>query len=168
MPFNRLGDLTHEFLGNIELTVDGRRIEPNQHLNYKGCMFSDVPNLAYTFGYTNASWTLKCDLTCEYVCRLLRHMDKHGYRQCTPRNNDPTITEVPWIDFSSGYVQRAIDRLPRQGSRVPWKLHQNYLLDLLTLRFGAIDDGSLELVPAPGGRASTRAAKLPSTTSDPA
>jgi monooxygenase len=75
---------------------------------------------------------------------LLRHMDKHHYRQCTPRNDDPTIAEVPWIDFSSGYVQRAIDSLPKQGSRVPWKLHQNYALDIMMLRFGTVDDGVMQ------------------------
>jgi cation diffusion facilitator CzcD-associated flavoprotein CzcO len=154
------------FLGNIELSVDGRRIEPNQHLNYKGCMFSDVPNLAYTFGYTNASWTLKADLVAEYVCRVLAHMDATGATRCTPRRRDLTMGELPWLDFSSGYVLRTLARFPKQGSKAPFRLYQNYLLDLLTLRFGAIDDGSLELVPAPGDRASTRAAKLPSTTSD--
>jgi cation diffusion facilitator CzcD-associated flavoprotein CzcO len=156
------------FLGNIELSVDGRRIDPNSVLNYKGCMFSDVPNLAYTFGYTNASWTLKADLVAEYACRVLRYMDKVGAMRCTPRRNDPSIGELPWLDFTSGYVLRTLSRFPKQGSKRPFRLYQNYILDLLTLRFGAIDDGTLELVPAPGGRASTRAAKLPSSTSSDA
>ena len=107
-------------------------------------MFSDVPNLASSFGYTNASWTLKCDLTCEYACRLLNHMRKHGYRQCTPRNVDPSVVAEPWIDFSSGYVQRSLHTLPKQGSKLPWKLHQNYAFDILMLRYGRIDDGVME------------------------
>jgi hypothetical protein len=107
-------------------------------------MYSDVPNLASSFGYTNASWTLKCDLTCEYVCRLLNHMDKTGLRQCMPRNTDPTVTEEPWIDFSSGYVQRSLAKFPKQGSKAPWKLYQNYALDIMTLKFGSIEDGAME------------------------
>ena len=89
---------------------------------YKGMMLSDVPNLAFAIGYTNASWTLKCDLTCEYVCRLLNHMDEHGYRQCTPRQRDPSVKPEPFIDFNSGYVLRAIDKFPKQGSQAPWRL----------------------------------------------
>jgi monooxygenase len=128
-------------LGDLQLSVDGRRVEPARTLNYKGMMYSDVPNLASSFGYTNASWTLKCDLTCEYVCRLLNHMARHGHRQCTPRNNDPSVTEEPWIDFSSGYVQRSLALFPKQGSKAPWRLYQNYARDLMSLRFGKVDDG---------------------------
>jgi monooxygenase len=128
-------------LGDLQLSVDGQSVEPAKTLNYKGMMYSDVPNLASSFGYTNASWTLKCDLTCEYVCRLLNHMARHGYRQCTPRNNDPSVTPEPWIDFSSGYVQRALPMLPKQGSKPPWRLHQNYARDLMSLRVGKLDDG---------------------------
>jgi monooxygenase len=107
-------------------------------------MLSDVPNLAFTLGYTNASWTLKCDLTCEYVCRLLNHMDEHGYRYCTPRNRDPSIAPEPAIDFSSGYVQRAIHLFPKQGSKRPWRLHQNYARDIGVIRRSPIEDGVLE------------------------
>jgi monooxygenase len=131
-------------LGDMQLSVDGQRVEPAKTLNYKGMMYSDVPNLASSFGYTNASWTLKCDLTCEYVCRLLNHMARHGHRQCTPRNTDPSVTPEPWIDFSSGYVQRALPMLPKQGSKPPWRLHQNYARDLMSLRFGKLDDGVME------------------------
>ncbi|WP_129779298.1 flavin-containing monooxygenase [Peristeroidobacter soli] len=133
--------LNLQVLGNLALTVDGQPVDPPRTLSYKGMMYSDVPNLATAFGYTNASWTLKCDLTCEYVCRLLKYMDKHGYRQCTPRNDDPSITATPWIDFSSGYVQRSIDQFPKQSSKAPWRLYQNYALDLMNLRFAAVDDG---------------------------
>jgi cation diffusion facilitator CzcD-associated flavoprotein CzcO len=131
-------------LGGLQLTVDGRAVEPAKTISYKGMMYSDVPNLASALGYTNASWTLKCDLTCEYVCRRLNYMERHGYRQCTPRRPDEPIVEIPWVNFSSGYVQRAIDRLPKQGSKTPWRLYQNYALDILTLRLGRVDDGTME------------------------
>jgi cation diffusion facilitator CzcD-associated flavoprotein CzcO len=133
-----------EILAGIQLTVDGERVVPSKTFNYKGLMYSDVPNLASSFGYTNASWTLKCDLTCEYVCRLLNHMQKHGYRQCTPRNDDPALAEEPWVDFSSGYIHRTLHLFPKQGSKAPWKLRQNYARDIMTLRFGRIDDGVME------------------------
>jgi monooxygenase len=113
-------------------------------------MFSDIPNLASSFGYTNASWTLKADLTCEYVCRLLNHMDRIGERQATPRLMDATVEERPWLDFTSGYVQRAVTHLPKQGSKAPWRLNQNYGRDMLTLRFGRMQDGVMEFSnPAP-------------------
>jgi cation diffusion facilitator CzcD-associated flavoprotein CzcO len=136
--------LNLQVLGGMQIAVDGRNVDLAGTLNYKGMMYSDVPNLASAFGYTNASWTLKCDLTCEYVCRLLNHMDKHGYQQCTPRNSDPSITTEPWIDFSSGYVRRSIDKFPKQGSKAPWRLHQNYALDIMSLKFGSIEDGAME------------------------
>jgi monooxygenase len=135
-------------LGGARLAVDGQEIELAETMSYKGMMLSGVPNMAMSVGYTNASWTLKCDLTCEYVCRLLNHMDEHGYRQCTPRNRDPSIAALPFIDFSSGYVQRSIDSFPKQGSRAPWRLHQNYALDILTLRLGALEDGAMEFSAA--------------------
>ena len=123
---------------------DGRALKAPELMNYKGMMFSDVPNLACTFGYTNASWTLKADLTSEYVCRLLAHMDRTGARRCTPRRTDPTLAEEPFVDFSSGYIQRALDQFPKQGSKRPWKLYQNYALDVVTLRYGKVDDGTME------------------------
>jgi cation diffusion facilitator CzcD-associated flavoprotein CzcO len=137
--------LALEILGGIEVSVDGRVVDLAETLYYKGMMFSDVPNLAATFGYTNASWTLKADLTCEYVCRLLNRMDTKAVRQATPRNHDPSIETVPFLDFSSGYVQRSIARFPKQGSKVPWKLHMNYALDIMEIRYGRIEDGVLEL-----------------------
>jgi cation diffusion facilitator CzcD-associated flavoprotein CzcO len=131
-------------LGGVELVVDGESIDLAKTLNYKGMMLAGVPNLASAIGYTNASWTLKCDLTCEYVCRLLNHMAKHGLRQCTARRNDPSIVEVPWVDFTSGYIQRSIHKFPKQGNKKPWRLYQNYLLDVVTLRFGSVDDEAME------------------------
>jgi cation diffusion facilitator CzcD-associated flavoprotein CzcO len=137
-------------LNGIALTVDGQAIDPGQTLSYKGMMYEGVPNLAQAFGYTNASWTLKCDLTCEYVTRLLNHMRRTGLRQVVPRNDDPTLGREPWLDFTSGYVRRAMDRFPKQGSRPPWRLHQNYLRDLISLRHARLDDGVLKFSnPAP-------------------
>jgi cation diffusion facilitator CzcD-associated flavoprotein CzcO len=130
-------------LGKAKLSVDGRAVDPAKTFIYKGMMYSDVPNLASVFGYTNASWTLKADLVCEYVCRLINHMDRGGYRQCTPRNGDPTLAEEPWVNFSSGYIQRALSLQPKQGSKRPWKLYQNYALDLLSLRFGSMRDQAM-------------------------
>ena len=130
-------------LGGIELSVDGRAVEVAKTLSYKGMMLSGVPNLALALGYTNASWTLKCDLTCSFVCRLLNFMEQRGYRQCMAQNRDPNVREVPFIDFSSGYIQRSIHKFPKQGSKAPWRLYQNYALDILTLRFGALEDGAM-------------------------
>jgi monooxygenase len=131
-------------LGGVQIALDGREVKLSETMGYKGMMLSDVPNLALALGYTNASWTLKCDLTCEYVCRLLNYMDEHGYRQCVPRNRDPAIAALPFIDFSSGYVLRSIDKFPKQGSKAPWRLYQNYPLDILSLKLGALDDGAME------------------------
>ncbi|HZP99515.1 MAG TPA: NAD(P)/FAD-dependent oxidoreductase [Reyranella sp.] len=130
-------------LGGVQLAVDGRAVQPNQTFIYKGMMYSGVPNLASVFGYTNASWTLKADLVCEYVCRLLNLMERRGYRQCMPHNADPTLREEPWVNFSSGYIQRALPHQPKQGSKRPWKLYQNYALDLLTLRYGRLRDRAM-------------------------
>ena len=135
-------------LGGLRVSLDGEPVDLSKTLNYKGLMYSGVPNLASCFGYTNASWTLKCDLTCDYVCRLLNHMKAKGLTSCTPRNKDPSIQAEPWVDFSSGYFQRARDILPRQGSRAPWKLYQNYPRDILMLRHGRIEDGVLEFAKA--------------------
>ena len=136
--------LNLQVLGGLRLSVDGQAVDLSRTLTYKGLMFSGVPNLASSFGYTNASWTLKCDLTCEYVCRLLNYMKKHGLAQCTPRNTDASITPRPWVDFSSSYFQRSLHLFPKQGSRAPWKLYQNYPRDILLLRYGKVDDGVLE------------------------
>jgi monooxygenase len=136
--------LVLKLMSGLQLFVDGAAVDMSKTIAYKGMMYSDVPNLASALGYTNASWTLKCDLTAEYVCRLLKHMDRHGYAQCTPRVNDPEVKEEPILDFTSGYVRRALDTLPRQGSKTPWRLHQNYVRDLSMLRYGRVDDGVME------------------------
>ncbi|MBX3027793.1 NAD(P)/FAD-dependent oxidoreductase [bacterium] len=135
--------LNLQFLSDLEATVDGRRVEFPQTYGYKGMMYSGVPNLASSFGYTNASWTLKADLTCEYVCRLLNHMRATGTAIATPTLTDPDVAPEQWIDFSSGYFQRSLHKFPKQGSKLPWKLHQNYARDILLFRYGAIDDGTM-------------------------
>jgi monooxygenase len=141
--------LTLKFLGGLTLEVDGKPIEPARTMAYKGMMASDVPNLALAIGYTNASWTLKCELTSEYVCRLLNYMDANGYTRCCPRRNDPTLKEEPLLDFTSGYVQRSIDKFPRQGTFAPWRVYQNYALDRWMLKRGRVDDGVMEFSRTP-------------------
>lgn len=152
------------FMGDIKLVVDGKAIEPPSMMNYKGTMYSDVPNLASTFGYTNASWTLKADLTADYVCRLLAYMDKTGARYCVPRRNDPTLREEPFVDFTPGYILRAIASMPKQGSKRPWRMYQNYVLDILTLRHGNLDDGTLEFEPSRRRPAATHKARASSSS----
>jgi cation diffusion facilitator CzcD-associated flavoprotein CzcO len=130
-------------LGGMQLSVDGAPVDIAKTLTYRGCMFSGVPNLAVTIGYTNASWTLKAELTFQYVCRLLNYMDRRNLPVCVPQNNDGSLTEEPWLNLNSGYIQRASERLPKQGSKMPWKLRQNYLLDLMMFRYSNLNDGVL-------------------------
>jgi len=139
-------------IGGATLSVDGETVEPNTRLIYKGMMFSGVPNCAFCFGYTNASWTLKADLTSRYVARLLNAMRRRGMRQVTPQPNAP-IEPMPFVDFTSGYIQRVVDKLPKQGARRPWRLNQNYAKDLMALRFGRVDDELVFSNPAPRRRA---------------
>jgi len=139
------------FLGDIEFVVNGRPIDTSQAVTYKSMMLCGVPNLSFSVGYTNASWTLKCDLVSKYVCRLLNHMDENGFAYCTPRPPDPGVELSPVIDLKAGYVLRAIDRLPKQGARAPWRLRQNYPYDVAMLRWGSIDD-SMDFHRAPISR----------------
>ena len=132
-----------QLLGGMTVEVDGKPFAMTQTMNYKGVMFKDLPNLAMIFGYTNASWTLKADLSSEYICRLLKHMDTKGLRQCTPQNSDGTVAEEAFLGLASGYVQRAKNVLPKQGNKAPWKLYQNYALDLAMLRFAKLEDGAM-------------------------
>ena len=141
-----------KLLSGVAFSVDGAAVDLSQALQYKGMMFSDVPNLAYTFGYTNASWTLKADLVAIYVCRLLNTMAKRRLRQATPHNADAGMATEPFVDFSSGYIQRAAGQLPRQGTKKPWKLNQNYALDLMALRYGSVDDAMVFSNPEPAGK----------------
>jgi cation diffusion facilitator CzcD-associated flavoprotein CzcO len=137
-------------LGKIELTVDGRRVDPHDTFVYKGMMLSGVPNLAWCIGYTNNSWTLRSDLTSQYVCRLLNHLARSGLDICVPEI-DPTEYDAPArpvVDLSSGYIRRAASILPRQGSYGPWRLRQNYPRDLVSLRYRSLEDGAMKFKPA--------------------
>jgi monooxygenase len=128
-------------LGGLSLAVDGREVELSDTLVYKGMMLSGVPNMALTIGYSNASWTLKADLTAEYVCRLLNHMREHGYQACMPADEDPGMLREPLLNLASGYVLRSIEEFPSQGSKRPWRMHQNYALDRLDFRLSPVEDG---------------------------
>ena len=127
-------------LGGAELVVDGREVVLRDTTAYRGMMLGDVPNFVYTIGYTNASWTLKVDLVAKYFLRLLRHMDAHGYDVASPTYTDPAPAVEPFLDFPAGYVLRALDELPRQGRRAPWRLAMNYLVDSVVLRWGKVDE----------------------------
>jgi cation diffusion facilitator CzcD-associated flavoprotein CzcO len=133
-----------QLLGGLTLFVDGKQVDTGKALSYKGMMFSDVPNFALALGYTNASWTLKCELTAQYVCRLLNHMDAKGYAYCTPRRTGPDMLEEPALPLTSGYVQRANAILPKQGTRVPWRVVQNYAIDMAMIRFSKVADESMQ------------------------
>jgi hypothetical protein len=147
-------------LGGMALVVDGVQQQLGQLLIYRGMMYGGVPNFANVFGYTNASWTLKADLSCAYVCRLLNIMARRGYVSCTPQV-DPAMTADATVNFTSGYIQRALADLPKQGSKAPWKLYQNYALDLLSLRFGRVKDGVLQFTRKPSPRPAPAAAAAP-------
>src|SRR3954454_20897975 len=127
-------------LGGMQILVDGKEKQISDTVGYKGMMFSGVPNMCLALGYTNASFTLKTDLVADYICRLLKHMDAHGYRVATPRAPAPSVETEPFIDLKSGYVLRSLDQLPKQAATHPWRLHQNYAQDIRLLRKGPIDD----------------------------
>ncbi len=131
-----------QFLGGMEIVVDGRPLVPSEQLNYRGCMVSDVPNLVTVFGYTNASWTLRADLSSEFMCRLVNRLDAENFVEVRPVATDVEGDE-DFLDFSSGYVQRAMGRFPRRSSKAPWVLTQNYVEDIWLIRFGRLDDGAL-------------------------
>ena len=135
--------LDMQLAGGMAFTVDGVAVPLNEALSYKGMMFSDVPNLVSVFGYTNASWTLKADLTSEYACRLLNAMTAKGMRQCTPVRGGAAIDPAPFLDFSSGYVARGVGRFPKQGVEKPWRVDQNYMKDVMAIRYGKVDDGRM-------------------------
>jgi cation diffusion facilitator CzcD-associated flavoprotein CzcO len=133
-----------KLFGGMRVSVDGRPVDFSRTVAYKGMMFSGVPNFALAIGYTNASWTLKCDLVSDYVCRLLTYMGERGYEQCRPLEPEPSMERLPLLDLRSGYVLRALELMPKQGTRPPWRLHQNYLLDRRLLGRGKLDDEGVE------------------------
>lgn len=135
--------LNMQLLGGLVPTLNGEPIDLTSLMTYKGLMFSGIPNFAITFGYTNASWTLKADLVSEFVCRVLNYMDDNGFDRVVPEHPGASVSELPFMDFAPGYFLRAIDQLPKSGSRAPWRLKQNYLLDLRLIRQGKVDDEAL-------------------------
>lgn len=130
-------------LGGIHLTVDGTPVNPGQAFTYKGVLLSNVPNFAFSIGYTNASWTLRADLASTFVCRVLNHMDRRGYSTCRPICDPARLESKPLLDLTSGYVLRAAPGLPKQADQKPWLIRQNYILDMLTMKLGRIEDGIL-------------------------
>jgi len=147
---------TLQMMGGATLVVDGEEVRLSEKMTYKGMMLSDVPNSAFTIGYTNSSWTLKADLVAEYVCRMLNYMDEKGYDMSVARNSDPSVKQSPLLDFGAGYVQRSLEELPTQGSKWPWKLGMSYPVDVVTLRHGSVDDGVMQFTRGP--QAATRSA----------
>ena len=144
--------LTLKLLGGTEVTVDGEAVSFADRVAYKGMMLSGVPNLTMALGYTNASWTLKADLVNEYLCRLLTYMDDRGHAQVTPVEPDQSVQRIPLLDLQSGYIERAAHWLPKQGSRLPWRLYQNYPRDIRLLRHGAVDDEGVRFSSPAGAR----------------
>ncbi|MFK7978965.1 MAG: flavin-containing monooxygenase, partial [Saprospiraceae bacterium] len=136
--------LNLKLLGGINFSVDGKTIDLSKTISYRAMMFSDIPNLVLAFGYTNASWTLKCDLSNQYVCRLINYMDENGFKKCMPIQNDPTLELEDWLDFSSGYIRRVIHTLPKQGTKKPWRLDQNYMVDRKMIGKADLNDGVME------------------------
>lgn len=149
--------LVIQLVGGATVSVDGQKTALSEHMLYKGMMFSGVPNFAIAFGYTNASWTLKCDLTARYVCRLLNRMRRRGERICTPTLPAKGVEPEKMLDFTSGYVERAAKVLPRQGAKSPWRVHQNYVSDLLALSFGRLEDGVMRFERGPTSSLGPRA-----------
>jgi cation diffusion facilitator CzcD-associated flavoprotein CzcO len=132
-----------QLLGGMTVHINGELGDTGKTHAYRGVMFSDVPNFAFTVGYTNASWTLKCDLSCQFVTKVLNHMKEHNYKVVVPRF-DPDMPSEPLLDFNAGYVLRALDKLPKQGSKHPWKVYQNYVRDVMALKWSGADDKYLE------------------------
>jgi monooxygenase len=135
--------LNLKFAGGIVHSIDDKEVDITEHFIYRGMMFSGIPNMAFTVGYTNSSWTLKTDLTSNYVCRLLKKMDRGNYATVTP-NLKGDVKEVPMLDFDAGYVLRARDQMPKNGDRLPWRNYQNYIRDFMGLRLGRVNDSELE------------------------
>lgn len=136
--------LNLQLFGGAEISRNGEPIELNSTMAYKGMMLTHMPNMAFTIGYTNASWTLKADLVSEFVCRILNHMDAKGYDTVEPQHPGNSVDERPLMDFTPGYVLRALDYLPKAGDVAPWRLKQNYFLDLRLIRHGKVDDSALK------------------------
>ncbi|MGU3497455.1 flavin-containing monooxygenase [Mycobacterium sp. C31M] len=159
--------LNIQLFGGMTLTVDGERVDPANTVAYKGIMLSGIPNFAFAFGYTNSSWTLKVGLLCEHFCRLLTYMDAHGFDAVHPEVDDPAMPTRPLLDFAAGYVQRAIDEIPRQGVDGPWVMTMNYTVDAEVLRNGPVTDDCLRFSRIPAGSAPAAPGRAPATGAQP-
>ncbi|MEK7266122.1 MAG: NAD(P)/FAD-dependent oxidoreductase [Pseudomonadota bacterium] len=148
-----------EALGGAKASVDGRQVDLGKTFAYRGFACSDLPNLAFVFGYTNSSWTLRADLISHYVCRLINFMDKYGYQIAAAVNEDPSLKEEPFLNLNSGYILRAAERLPKQGDKAPWRNPQSYFRDVLTLRLGKIDDGVMKFSKVSAAKAARNGAE---------
>ncbi len=135
--------LNGQLFNNIVFKIDGEQVDFTKKVCYKSVMFDGIPNMTYAFGYTNASWTLKCDMTNQYTCRLIKYMEQNGYKQCMPIQNDPNLVLKPFLDFNPGYVMRVIESLPKMGDKKPWKIEQNYFYDKKMFKKSALNDGIL-------------------------
>jgi monooxygenase len=135
--------LNLRLFGGAAIRRNGEPVDLTTTMSYKGMMLSSMPNMAFTIGYTNASWTLKADLVSEFVCRVLNYMDDNGFDTVVPQHPGESVDERPLMDFTPGYVLRALDELPKAGSKTPWKLKQNYFLDIRMIRQGKVDDEAL-------------------------
>jgi monooxygenase len=136
--------LNAQLFNNIDFEVDSEHIDFTKKVCYKSVMFNGIPNMTYAFGYTNASWTLKCDMTNQYTCRLINYLEEKGYKQCMPVQNDPNMILKPFLEFNPSYVMRVIDKLPKMGDKKPWKIEQNYFYDRKMFENGSLEDGILE------------------------
>ena len=140
--------LNMQLLNGIDISIDNQKLDISEKIQYKTMMFSDVPNLIATFGYTTASWTLGADLTSEYACKLINLMDKKGMDYFYPQAGDDVAADGDFLDLNSGYIQRVAHQLPKQGSRDPWINTQNYLKDLFQVRFKSLEDSDLKFKKA--------------------
>ena len=147
-----------QLFGGIEVSVDGEVKDAHESLVYKSFMLSGIPNLAFAFGYTNSSWTLKVDLVCEHLCKILAYMDQHGYTTVMPVVDDPSMEKRPMLDFSAGYISRAIDEFPQQGTTGPWTIEMDYWSDHARLRKGPVTDAALRFSTADRATATSAAA----------
>jgi cation diffusion facilitator CzcD-associated flavoprotein CzcO len=135
-------------LGAVQLVVDGTPINPGDEFIYKGTMLSNIPNFAFCIGYTNAAWTLRADLASTYVCRVLNHMDRHGYRTCRPACDSGSLEARPLLGLTSGYVMRSAADLPKSATQAPWLIRQNYIRDMITMKLSRLKDGVLQFSKA--------------------
>jgi monooxygenase len=135
--------LNVQFFNNVPFLVDGEKVDFSKKVVYKGVMVEGIPNMTFASGYTNASWTLKCEMTSRYTCRIINYMTKNGFKQCVPVQNDPGLVIKPFLDFTPGYVMRVLDKLPKMGNKKPWKIEQNYFYDKKMFEKSALNDGIL-------------------------